>query len=183
MKDSDYRTQADFVGKRFLSKGYTQQFVDKQIESVQSMDRQQMIYGEKKTQPLQEAPALVLDYNVQYKDIGKIFKKHWHILKRDRHLESILPDKPVIIYKRATTLQDLIVKNVVDPPLKNQFLFFSGKGFFPCKYCFACQHSKKIQGKKKEFQATSTGNIHSIKDFISCHTKGVVYVLQCSCKL
>lgn len=79
-----------------------------------------MIYGMKKIQ-LSEAPALVLV--LQYKDVEKIFKKHWHILKGDRHLQSILPEKPVIIYKRATTLRDLIVKNVVEPPSKNQFPF------------------------------------------------------------
>ena len=31
--------------------------------------------------------------------------------------------------------------------------------------------------------ATNTGETHVIKDFIGCHTEGVVYVLQCSCNL
>lgn len=34
-----------------------------------------------------------------------------------------------------------------------------------------------------EFIATNTGQIFNIKDFIGCHTKGVVYVLQCRCNL
>lgn len=78
-----------------------------------------MIHTQKKVSPLSDAPALILDFNVQHKDIEKIFKKYWYILKEDKHLQSILPDKPLIIYKRATTLRDLIVKNVVDPPSTN----------------------------------------------------------------
>lgn len=57
------------------------------------------------------------------------------------------------------------------------------KVFFPCKYCFACQHSKKPQIKQTQFTSTNTGQIYSIKDFISCHKEGVVHILQCSCNL
>lgn len=86
----------------------------------------------------------VLDFNVQFKDIEKIIHRHWYILKEDKHLQKILPEKPLIIYKRAPTLRDIIVKNVVEPPPKNKFSF-NGKGFYPCKYCYACTHAKKFQ--------------------------------------
>lgn len=182
-KESDYKIQADAVGKRFMEKGYDPEFINKQISLVQPLDGRTMIHTQKKLSPLLEAPALILNYNVQYKDIEKIIKKHWYILREDKQLKSILPDKPHIIYKRATTLRDLIVKNVVDPPSTNSFSFFDGKEFFPCKYCFACQHSRKFQSKKTDFLATNTGQTYPIKDFISCHTEGVIYVLQCSCNL
>lgn len=144
----------------------------------------QMIHAPKKAQPYSEVPSLVLDFNVQFKDIEKIIRRHWYILKEDKHLQKILPEKPLIIYKRAPTLRDIIVNNVVEPPPKNKFSFLNGKGFYPCKYCYACTHAKKkIQGKKQEFKATSTGNIYPIKDFINCYTEGVVYILQCSCNL
>ena len=47
----------------------------------------------------------------------------------------------------------------------------------------ACRHSKKPKIKRKEFTATNTGQNYPIRDFISCHTEGVVYVLQCTCNL
>lgn len=129
-KESDFKIQADLIGKRFIEKGYTSEFISKQIQSVQSLDRSSIIHGQKKSQSVLEAPALVLDFNVQYKDIEKILKKYWYILKGDQHPQSILPDKPVIMYKRATTLRDLIMRNVVDPPSSNPFSFFNGQGFF-----------------------------------------------------
>lgn len=133
-KESDYKIQADLVGKRFMDKGYDAEFINKQISSVQSLDRTTMIHTQKKTSLILEAPALILNFNVQHKDIEKIKKKYWYILREDKHLQSILPDKPFIVYKRANTLRDPIVKNVVDPPSTNSFSFFNGKGFFPCKY-------------------------------------------------
>ena len=112
-----------------------------------------------------------------------MIKRHWQILKNDKDLKQILPDKPRILYKRAPTLRNLVVKTVVEPPPKPGYTFFSGKGFYPCKGCYACRKSHRFQKKKTEFVATNTGETHVIKDFIGCHTEGVVYVLQCSCNL
>lgn len=39
---------------------------------------------------------IILDYNIQYKKIERIIQHHWHILQIDRHLHSILPNKPQI---------------------------------------------------------------------------------------
>lgn len=40
----------------------------------------------------------------------------------------------------------------------------------------------KTQVKRTDF-TSKTGCSYPIKDFISCHTEGVVYVLQCTCNL
>ena len=66
-----------------------------------------MLQGDKKIQRKSEAPAIILDYNVQHKDVEKLLKKHWHILATDKHLKNILPIKPNIVYKRAPTIRDL----------------------------------------------------------------------------
>ena len=181
--NTDFLTQAEFIGARFKNKGYSDNFIDEQIQSVAGLDRNTMLQGNIKKQRDMMAPAIILDYNIQHKDVEKLIKRHWHILKEDRHLKSILPEKPNIVYKRAPTIKDILVKNVVDPPPKSGYTFFNTKGFVPCKYCYACKHSKGPQKKRTEFISTHTNECHIINDFISCHTEGVVYVLQCSCNL
>lgn len=90
-----------------------------------------MLQNKEKKIYQQEAPCLILDYNVQHKDVAKVVKRHWHILRNDRDLQKILPVRPNIIYRRAPTLRDLMVKSVVEPLPKTGYTFFGGKGFFP----------------------------------------------------
>lgn len=180
--DEVFKQQATFIGNRFKDKGYTDAFIHKQIETVTNLDRKVMLQGSKRIPRNMEAPMLILDYNIQHREVEKVVRKHWHILKSDRHLKNILPDVPKIVYKKAPTLRDLLVRNVMDPP-KSGHNFFTSKGFVPCKYCYACRHSKKTQNKRLDFSSTTTGQTYPIRDFISCHTEGVVYVLQCTCNL
>lgn len=56
-------------------------------------------------------------YNSQHKEFEKIIMKHWNILKKDHVLGAALPSQPRFIYRRATTLRDVIAPSVVDPPL------------------------------------------------------------------
>lgn len=103
--------------------------------------------------------------------------RHWHILKSDSGLRDILPARPRFIYKRAPTLHDQLVKSVIDPP-KKQFTFFTGKGFYPCKRCYACIRTKRPNIKKVAFQSNSNGTKYDIKDFIRCNTEDAVCGLQ-----
>lgn len=119
--------QAELIGARFKEKGYEDTWIDKQIQHVNEMDRTVMLQNNPRRITHQhEDSCLILDYNVQYKEVAKLIKGHWHILKNDKDLKVILPDTPNIIYKRAPTLKDMIVKSVVEPPLKTKFTFFSG---------------------------------------------------------
>ena len=74
------------------------------------------------------------------------------------------------------------MKSVINPP-KKQFTFFTGKGFFPCKRCYACMHTKRPNKKVSTFKSNSNYTEYEIRDFIGCNTEGAVYVLECSCGL
>lgn len=53
------------------------------------------------------------------------------------------------------------------------------KGYFPCNNCRICRESKTK--KTNKFKSNVTGKEYEIKNFISCHTKGVIYLLTCEC--
>lgn len=122
-----------------------------------------------------------MDFNAQHKQVKRIVRKYWDIIKADRHLGAILPEKPRFTYRRAPTLRDRLARNVLDPPTKKNFSFFEGKGYYPCKKCYTCRHTKESKKKKLSFTSTVTTKEHPIEDFISCRTGGVVYLLECPC--
>lgn len=64
-----------------------------------------------------------MNYNVQFKQIEKLFKKHGSILMGDRQLRPILPEQPKFTYRREATIQDIIAKNMSDPPIKSPNFF------------------------------------------------------------
>lgn len=146
------------------------------------MDQAELIKDKQKCDSRVNRVLIILDYNAQYKKIEKIRKRHWHILLMDTHLQELLPQNPKFVYKRAPTLRDKIIKNIPDPP-SICFTFCTGKGFYPCKRCFACTRTKRPVEKKLKFTSSRTGNIYEIKDFICCNTADAVYALECSCGL
>lgn len=181
-KIETYFKQAEKIGERFMSKGYDRQFIKTQIAEVSKLDRNELIKEKIPQKNPVEGIPLILDFNAQHRKTERIIKRHWHILLADSQLQGILPKDTKFIYKRAPTIRDLVVKNVVDPP-KKMFSFFTGKGFFLCKRCFACLRTKRPNKRVFQFTSTSTGESHDIKDFICCNTEGAVYVLECSCGL
>lgn len=166
----DFLIQANMIGERFIQRGYDKDFIKEKIE-VMHIQREDLLEDKKSTCQQDQFPV-ILEYNIQYRKIEKIITRHWHILKSARGLKDVLPDRPKFIYRRAPTLRDQLVKSVIDPP-KKQFTLFTGKGFYPCKRCYACTHTK----------SNSNGTKYDINEFIGCNTDRAVYALECSCGL
>lgn len=102
-----------------------------------------------------------------------ILAKHWYILKAEN---PFISERPKIIYRRAPSLRDKLVKNIVEPPAK-MIPFFQKPGFYPCRKCVGCKNS----GNKKmidKFTSKSTG-----KTYITCNSTHVTYMIECPCGL
>lgn len=109
-------------------------------------------------------------------------RKHWHILCMDRVLQQALPEKPLFIYRKASSYGDKIVKKVLDPP-KRPGTFWDLAGFFSCRKCKACSKvSCHIRGLT-ECTSKANNKTFKITEFITCATTHIVYVLQCPCNL
>ena len=176
--------QAKMIGEKFVNKGYDDSFIQTQIQNVLEIPRETLIEDRIKNKDMDDQVPIILNYNVQHKQLENIFKRHWSILQADKQLQCILPSMPRIIYRRAPSLRDLVAKNIPDPPTKsNTLTFFQGKGFFPCKRCFACKKTNFNGHKCSSFVSNVTQKEYQIKDLITCRTEGVVYALQCSCSL
>lgn len=139
---SDYKQQAKLIEERYIKKGYIRPFLQQKIEEVGNIERETLLRNKEKRELNFSETPLILDYNIQYRKLETIIRKHGNILSADRHLVQLLLIRPRFIYRRAPTLRDLVAKSVLDPPSKKTFTFLEGKGFYPWKNCYACRHTK-----------------------------------------
>lgn len=54
-------------------------------------------------------------------------------------------------------------------------------GFFPCKRCSVCKTSRTT--RTSSFSSHVTSKVYNSKDFITCQTIMVIYLLRCLCSL
>lgn len=180
---SDYHSQALVLKQRFLDKGYLENDIDITINKVATMDRSQMLNQDRERNPGPTNKfewSMITGFSNQHYSIKKNFRKHWGILQNDPVLRTVIPDKPVLIYRGAPSLRHSVASNVVDPPRTVSF-FQNMKGFFPCRRCKICQINS-FRGRKCEtFSSTVTNKVYNIESFITCSTQYVVYLIQCPC--
>lgn len=126
--------------------------------------------------------VFVTGFNTQYKEFEHILMKYWPILKEDRVLANIIPSKPKVVYRRAPTLRDYLVHNVINPPKHTQ-IFPEMKGFYKCQKCLPCRVSKKQPRKRDIFRSRTDHKEYRIRKLITCQSTHVTYVIECPCQL
>ena len=119
-------------------------------------------------------------FHSQYKDIEMIFRKHQYILARDTHLGTVIPEQPRFIYRKALNFGDRVVQKILDPP--NPSIKIDLKGFYPCRRCICCRTVHTHNRGKCEITG-SDGRSFEIKEFSTCNSSYVVYLLWCPCGL
>ena len=123
---------------------------------------------------------MLTSFSKQHKLIKSIVSKHWNILRNDRILATVLPERARVIFRGAPTLQSKIAPNIINPPTRPSF-FFQLVGYHPCKKCTVCKYNISSRSKNLEFRSTVTGKTYPIKHFCTCSTKYVVYLITCPC--
>lgn len=120
---------------KFVQKGYTEESLNKIIQEVSEIPRELCLKKKPEVQMpnSQHQLGFISNFHCQYKEIENIYKKHWHILCRDRHLGELLRNQPKFIYRGVPNLGDRIVKKILDPP-DQQALKINLKGFFAYVY-------------------------------------------------
>lgn len=84
----------------FKDKGYRDTFLEKERIKVRDLNRDGLLTEGTNNKRSNEdmGTSIVLDYNLQNRDVEKIIKKYWNVLKQDIHLKDHLSDTPRIIY-------------------------------------------------------------------------------------
>lgn len=176
-----FKNQANVLRQRFLDKGYDQGEVNLDLSRVLQIERSALLVDKPRRDPDESLKWSVLtSFSVQHKQIKSIIEHHWNVLRKDRILGTLLPERAKVTYRGAPSLRSKIALNVINPPVRTSF-FHNLIGYYPCKKCTVCQHNTCGRRVMKQFSSTITKGTNLIKHFCTCITTGVVYLITCPC--
>lgn len=135
------------------------------IDSVGNISRESCLEDRPSVESSKHEWGFISNFHVQYREIEKIFKQHWHILRMDKTLNQSLPISPSFIYRKAPNFGDMVVKKVLDPPIR-PVMFWDQAGFYACRRCQKIKHP--IRGMT-EFTSTSHVVLHMSSTFYNAH--------------
>lgn len=186
-KIDDFDSQSRILRDRLKDKGYDGGVLDDKIAEVTVLDRDLLLV--EKSVVLTCEPnnnfscPFVTRYSQQHFSIKKLIYKHWHIIKNDHVLNSVLPDKPKVVFRGAPPNKQLVAPTVCDPSIYKPMFFQNLVGFYKCNKCALCYINAIKTRKTVQFTSRGTNQVFPIKYFITCSTSCVVYLLTCPCGL
>lgn len=174
--DTDYKTQAEDLKKRFLQRQYKMEWItaaQRQFDTV----TQKHCLEQTKNKTDQPRINCIIEYSPLGKDFSNIIHKHWHIIKSDPSLADLPP--PRVVFKRPPNLNNMLVRAELPPVSQPHFLQDIPQGNYRCGHCTQCNFTQKT----KTFNHPRTGKSYKIKGVITCNTSNVIYMLKCPCGL
>ena len=168
--ESDYMEQREKLKDQPISRGYSHKIVHKQFRKVDNMSREEALqYKGRKQQSQKKRTPLVVTYNEKLPNIGKILHSRQRILKRSPRLSEIFHQQPMVAFRRAKNLADVLVHHK-----HNKTFNTSTPGSAKCgKNCRIC----KVMIETNTF--TNGEDIFKINSQINCKTNNVVYGIFC----
>ena len=165
--DEDYKKYAERVKEKLVSRGYGELQVKKEMEKglrVSKEDARRRV--EKKED---ERINFVTTYSAYLPNVGRILKKHGHILKKDG-LEKYVEKEPRLSLRRGKNLADLIVN--ARAPEKDGKSGPCKKGGKECALCvMMMKEATEVEDKE--------GKKWKIKGELDCRTVGAIYGMWC----
>ncbi|XP_041424947.1 uncharacterized protein LOC121395456 isoform X1 [Xenopus laevis] len=167
-----FKEQAVLLKNRLKQRGYSGKLIKRAYHRALGTEREQLLHPKTRSQQ-DNTVRFITTYNSNSKKINQIINKHWSVLKEDTVLDTVLQDTVSVCYRRSPNLKDLLSRSHFQTPSRPNII----KGCFPCRNCNMCDHMIKSTKFSDRFNIN-----HTIKDYINCRTKGVIYVLECPCK-
>ena len=109
--------ETDFIEKRnaftekLLLRNYGKEEIATAIKGINYKNRTQYLT----TTPKQKVPPLVFKLiytpHIKTQHLKKALLKHWHLISEHPKLSELFPNEPILAYKRAQNLKDLLVKS------------------------------------------------------------------------
>ena len=117
----------------------------------------------------------MVSYDPRLPDISSITTRHWRsLVSQEEYLKSVFPEPPLVSFRRQKNIRENIVRAKVAPERQPRIV----RGVKKCGNCLACSYVKEgktvkgISYDKKKF-------IWKIGRALSCHSKNVIYLLEC----
>ena len=171
--DATFNTRAAQLTTYLLKRGYSCNFVTKQIRRAADIPRSLTLQTKDVNKP--KRIPFITTFNPSIPHISNIIKKHYNLLLSSNRCKKVFQHLPVVAFRRSPNLRDLLVtaklsSNSAKPQLPS--------GSFRCgRNCATCPY---ISHGLTTYTFFSTGETRPIKSNLSCDTKNLIYIIQCN---
>lgn len=118
-----FDSQAAVLSDRFIENGYDQTPLSQLVRSTRETERASLLGDRVGVTADKVSLPFFTTFTIQHQSIKRLIQKHWHILESDQLLSTVLPARPQIVFKRASSLSNRIAPSVQDPPQENRCFF------------------------------------------------------------
>ena len=175
--DQVFDTRCEELKGWLKDRGYPDQLVEEQVGKAKLENRNELL-DRNKSESKNDRDVLVLSYHsCLSKKVHDIVKNAHCILQVDQEHRRVFPDVPMVSYRRAKSLCDILVRAKVP---KDQVSSEWG-----CKGCRTiggrkdCQVCEAIVDDT-QFTSQVTGRTFQIREGpLHCNSKNVVYLMEC----
>ena len=155
--------------KEFLIKRqYRPKSIDAAFDRLRNINRKDTFKRKNRTETADRVP-FVTTFNPGLPNIAQILRKYFHILHSTERCKKAIPNLPIISYRRAKNLKDILVHARV----RTQKIL----GFKSCKdkRCKTCKSALFTQS----LTVNSTGKVFNIVHDLNCKSHNVIYIISC----
>ena len=171
-RDEFFEKRSSDLRNWLYSRGYEKKLVDTQIDRAASLDRDALLQnaGNRSREGGREIFSTVF-HPALSQNIHAIFREAHQILGSDEEHKKVFSSVPMISFRRAKTLQDILVKSKL--PSERKQGTCKGCGRSNCQVCNFLLNSSTFSdsGGNREFSIR--------KGDFNCNSKIVVYRLRC----
>ena len=155
-----------------INRGYNPNQVRQQFDKVRSIPREDLLAPT--TKESNKMFPLVLDYNPNLPNIGKILHSYKHLIYDSPSLAKIFPKGSIIpSFRRPKNIQDIL-----SHPHKINDSSSDERGCFKCKG--KCDLCRNFLVESDHFTSASSNRTYSITQHLHCISKNLIYLITCS---
>jgi hypothetical protein len=109
--EEDFDKRSSEYQKYLTRRRYHPNNVHKQFTKAKSISREELLQHTKREKII--LFPLVVDFNPRLPDIGKILKKHFHLIQDSSEFQKIFPPRPIIpSFRRPKTIKAIISRKL-----------------------------------------------------------------------
>lgn len=174
--------EIELTCQKFIKRGYSVESVEQAKNNLNFNNQiyKQVKYRAKSDKNVYNQQVdkmfFVTTYGTYTEKLVEIVMFYWTHLLQDPCLGELLPQKPMVSYRRGKSIKDMLVHAYFIFSAASLTKCISDYGFKACGHCSICNQTVNsfdcINGKK-----------FNVNGNFSCNTEGIVYVLKCECNL
>lgn len=185
-----FEEQAAIIRTRFVEKGYPKPLIESAYDKVKNISQGNFFRAKDKTTCRDNikhnnnilSSNFVTTFCDAHPTIRRILNDKWFILRNDPILKDLIPTRPLITFRRAPTIKNLLAPSRLKQHRNINAELSSNRenGSFKCAQP-RCKCCDIIKHNVTSFKSTHSKEIFPIKYNLTCQSQYVIYLVECTC--